>query len=290
MHNPTMRTLCFLALALLANACSTMTPHQDQLSWHTTRLSTLRAEDGWLTLVGLDFLPEGSSTVGNCGSATFGYSNCLEPIVGTFEVAGAVVRFRPSSSSEATILTADDQGAPSVIRSGPVSFTLVRRNGKLALRVRDNQSPTRTGFAGIDLYPFDPAFVVEAQVRAAAPGEQVAITNVKGFVEEQPVAARLTFELKGRPYEFVATAGANGRLFVVFGDQTNGSQTYGGGRFMDVPAPSDGRTVLDFNRAYNPPCAFTAFATCPRTPPGNRLDAPIRAGELRPRDMPGKEH
>jgi len=277
-----MRILAFLALALHFTACSTMTPQQDQAAWHRERLSKLRAEDGWLTLVGLDFLPQGSSTIGNCGSATFSYPNCLEPIVGTFEVAGAVVRFRRGDSSEATLLTADDQGMPSVIRSGPVSFTLVRRNGKLAVRVRDNQSPTRTEFAGISLYPFDPAFVVPAAVRPPAPGELVAITNVTGFVEEQPVAARLAFALKGRACELVATAGSNGRLFVVFGDPTNGSQTYGGGRFMDVAVPSEGRAILDFNRAYNPPCSLTDFATCPLPPAGNRLGCEVTAGERAP--------
>ena len=271
-----------LNVVLCSSACSTMTPQQAQLAWHAKRLDSLRAQDGWLTLVGLDFLPEGSSTIGNCGSATFSYSNCLEPIVGTYSVTGSAVRFTPSGASESTPMVADDQGAPSVIRSGPVSFTLVRRNGRLALRVRDNESPIRSGFRGIELFPYDPNFVAEARVLPTADGEKVAITNVTGFVEEQPIAARLEFAMLGRTYRFVATAGQGGRLFVVFGDATTGSQTYGGGRFIETAAPADGRTVLDFNQAFNPPCSFTSFATCPLPPASNRLDCQVTAGERAP--------
>jgi len=285
--NPTMRpwllNALLLTIGLFSSACSTMTPQQAQLAWHAQRLDALQAPDGWLTLVGLDFLPEGTSTIGHCGSATFSYPNCHEPIVGTFVVSGSAVRYTPSGAEESTSLTADDQGTPSVIRSGSVSFTLVRRNGRLALRVRDNDSPTRTDFPGIDLFPYDPSFVVEATVLPAASDEKVAITNVTGFVEEQPVAARLRFTLLGQPQQFVATAGQGGRLFIVFGDATNGSQTYGGGRFMDVAAPADGRVSLDFNRAFNPPCSFTSFATCPLPPEGNRLGGGVTAGERAPR-------
>ena len=164
-------------------------------AWHAQRLATLQAEDGWLTLVGLDFLPEGVSTIGSAADATFRYANCGEPIVGRIERAGGRVRFTPTSGGGAVDCTADDAGAPTVLRSGSVSFTLVRRNGLLALRVRDNASPVRTGFAGIALFPHDPALRVEARVELPPVGATVAITNVTGFVEEQPVAAVLRFRL-----------------------------------------------------------------------------------------------
>jgi uncharacterized protein (DUF1684 family) len=251
-------------------------------AWHAQRLRTLTAEDGWLTLVGLDFLPEGESTIGSSPSATFRYEGCSKPIVGTFAVTGAQVQFTPADGT-AIACTPDDRGTPTVVRSGPVSFTLVRRNGRLALRVRDNESEIRTKFSGIALFAYDPLCVVEASVHAAKPSETIAITNVTGFVEETPVAARLRFVLQGEQCEFVATAGANGRLFVVFGDATNGTETYGGGRFLDIPAPVDGKTVIDFNRATNPPCSFTAFATCPLPPAGNRVSIAVHAGERVPR-------
>jgi uncharacterized protein (DUF1684 family) len=257
-------------------------------AWHAERLSRLQAPDGWLTLVGLDFLEEGEFTVGRDASATFSYPGCADEVIGRFVVVGESVRFVPEPRVEVSIergtagepLVADDQGPPSVVRSGTVSFTLVRRNGRLALRVRDSASPVLTEFSGLELYPHDPTRVVEATVEPAR-DRTIAITNVTGFLEEQPLAATLRFELDGVMRELLATSAGEGRLFVVFGDETNGRETYGGGRFLEVPAPIDGRTTIDFNRAYNPPCAFTAFATCPMPPAGNRLPVRIEAGERR---------
>ncbi|MFM7261048.1 MAG: DUF1684 domain-containing protein, partial [bacterium] len=241
---------------------------------------------------GLDFLTDGTHRIGSGEDCAFRYTNLTAPVVGMFIVQGANVRFRSASdgilldgqplAGEAS-LVADDAGTPSVIRNGSLSSTLVLRNGALALRVRDNASPVRTGFRGIDLYPYDPALVITADVTPAAPGETVPIANVTGFVEETPIVARVRFLLAGDPREFVATAGAEGRLFVVFGDATNGRETYGGGRFLELPAPNDGRTTIDFNRATNPPCSFTAFATCPTPPFGNRLPIAVRGGERAPR-------
>ena len=279
MHNHGTRRPALVALALLLSGCSTMTPQDAQLAWHAQRLAELRTSDGWLTLVGLDFLPEGASTIGSCGSATFAYPNCADPIVGTFERDGDRVRFTPAGASESTLLTADDQGSPSVIQSGSVSFTLVRRSQKPALRVRDRESPVRANFEGIALLPYDPAFVVNARVTVPSSPEEVEITNVLGFTERQRVAAILEFELLGAKQSLVATDGSHGQLFVVFGDPTNGTQTYGGGRFMNIPAPVGGSVEIDFNRAYNPPCSFTPFATCPLPPTSNRLRCSISVGE-----------
>jgi len=256
----------------------TMTTHE-HLAWHAQRLETLRAEDGWLTLVGLDFLTDGSHTLGSSPSATFHYPNCQQPVVGTLVVRGDSVEFTPTGGATTALKADDALGGPSVIRSGPVSFTLVRRNGALALRVRDNLSPVRTGFTAIPLYPFDPALVVEARVMVPAPDAVVAITNIRGFTESQPIRATLEFTLGDATHRLTATAGSGERLFVVFADATTGSETYGGGRFLDLPAPKDGRVIIDFNRAYNPPCSFTAYATCPLPPEGNRLSVPVRGGE-----------
>lgn len=258
-------------------------------AWHAERLESLRTSDGWLTLVGLDFLDDGVIAAGRDENATLSYGGCAADRIGRFELQGEVVRFVPETGAPVSIergvpgepLVADDAGSPSVVRSGTISFTLVRRNGRLALRVRDSESPVRRNFAGIGLYPFDPSRAVEAVVRPAPAGETIAITNVTGHVESQPVGATLEFELDGEVHELKAMPAGEGRLFVVFGDATNGVETYGGGRFLEVPMPADGRTIVDFNRAYNPPCAFTAFATCPMPPPGNRLPMPIEAGERR---------
>lgn len=258
-------------------------------AWHAERLARLQAPDGWLTLVGLDFLADGAFVAGRGSDARLRYAGCASDRIGRFEVSGETVRFVAEPGGEVSIergafgepLVADDAGPPSVVRSGSVSFTLVRRNGRLALRVRDSESPVRRGFPGIGLFAFDPSMAVEVAVEPAMPGQQVAITNVTGFLESQPLAATLRFELDGATHVLLATAAPEGRLFVVFGDATNGRETYGGGRFLEVPAPIGGRTTIDFNRAFNPPCAFTAFATCPMPPGANRLERRIEAGERR---------
>ncbi|MFM1804560.1 MAG: hypothetical protein RL136_1439 [Planctomycetota bacterium] len=254
-------------------------PDAQRDAWHQARLRSLCADDGWLTLVGLDFLEDGSYSLGSAAEATLRYAHCADGLVGTVTVAGDAATFTPHGGSAARPLTADAAGEASVIRSGPVSFTLIRRNGRLALRVKDNLSPTRTGFGGIGLYPFDPALVIEARVQPAMAGETVPITNVTGFVEQQPVAAYLEGVVGGSPFRLIATDGGGGGFFVVFGDRTNGRGSYGGGRFLAVEAPSAGTAVLDFNRAYNPPCSFTPFATCPLPHAANQLPVPVEAGE-----------
>jgi len=282
-------TACGLLLPL-AGCTKRLDPADEaQAAWHSERLAKLSAPDGWLTLVGLHFLSDGEWSVGSGQAARFRHASCSAPLLGSFMVEGSTVRWMPASGSNATLenaqtgepLVADDSGQPSVVRDGAISFALLRRNGQLALRVRDNASPVRIGFKGIALAPHDPALVVMARIEDVPTGQMVAITNVLGFVEAQPVAALLAFELGGATRRLVATKGSNGRLFVVFGDATNGKQTYGGGRFLDLPAPVDGVVEIDFNRAINPPCAFTAWATCPLPPEMNRLPLPVLAGELR---------
>ena len=276
----------------LVGACSpALDPAEEaRASWHAERLAKLRAEDGWLSLVGLDFLEDGEWSVGSGDAARLRYASCSAPSIGRFVVEGQVARWLPESGSSAVLergtageaLVADDQGPPSVVRDGPVSFALLRRGGKLALRVRDNTSPTRRDFDGIPLFPFDATRIVRARAEDVAPGRMVSIANVLGHVEAQPVAALLAFELDGATRRFVATKGAGERLFVVFGDATNGRGSYGGGRFLDLAPLVDGVVEIDFNRAFNPPCTFTAHATCPLPPEMNRLTERIAAGELAP--------
>jgi uncharacterized protein (DUF1684 family) len=279
--------------------------------WHEARLRRLTAEDGWLSLVDLAFLDDGVWSLGRGADARLRYEHLPADRVGSFVVAGDSVVFavdlaqdgrgagRPAAEVRAddrvvdTVqLVADDVGTPTVLRSGPISMILVRREGRLALRVRDNASPLRTEFAGIDRFDYDPSLVVAARVEPPQPGAVVAITNVRGFTEDQPLAATLVVTLGGVEHRLAATKGSGDGFFVVFGDATNAAadpavRTYGGGRFLDVPAPTAGVAVLDFNRAYNPPCSFTPFATCPTPPASNRLPIEIRAGERAPRGTHG---
>lgn len=286
-----------LVCALSMCGCAALTPSlprgyaaADCEAWRCARVAALTSDDGWLTLVGLDWLEVGESTIGSSENCTLRYGHASAAVIGTFTVEGDRVRFRAADGAVCTadgvacldlVLVADDQGAATVLRNGPLHITLVRRNGALALRVRDNASAVRTGFAGIECFAFDPACIVEARVRAPSSNDVIAITNVSGFIEEQPIAALLDFSLAGCEYTLTATAGSDGRFFVVFSDASNGLTTYGGGRFLDIAPAVNGRTTIDFNRATNPPCAFTAFATCPMPPHANRLACSVLAGEQR---------
>ena len=306
-------TPLFFLLPLIVLACASTpsgpTAHNalragftqgDRDVWFEQRVRLLTADDGWLTLVGLDFLTDGVFTIGSDPACTLRYAHASAGCIGAFTVQEDSISFRarvpdvtldgvPCADRECALVV-DDRGTPSVLRNGPLMITAVRRNGALALRVRDNASAIRSQFDGLKLFAFDPNLVVEGLVvegtvlgstvaDALAAETTVAITNVMGFVETQPIAARLRLQVHGIECELVATPGANGRLFVVFGDTTNGTETYGGGRFLDIEKPVGGRTTIDFNRATNPPCAFTAFATCPTPPAMNRLPLAIRAGE-----------
>ncbi len=284
-------------------------------AWHATRLTTLAAQDGWLTLVGLDFLDSGAQSFGSAPNCALRYLHASAPQIGVFTREDDRVTFTASVGVSVTgdgapitecVLLAD--GAPATtpetkpvttavtnavtnavttvreLRNGPLTITLVRRNGNLALRVKDNDSAIRRDFAGIALFPFDESLVVEAAVEPAPVGGEIAITNVAGFVEQEAIAATLRFQLHGKTHTLTAMAGSQDRLFVVFGDDTNGATSYGGGRFLDIAPARDGRTMIDFNRAYNPPCCFTAFATCPLPPRENVLLLPIHAGERAPQN------
>ncbi len=268
-------------------------------AWHDARITTLTTDDGWLTLVGLDFLESDAYSFGSAPNCSLRYLHASAPQIGVFTRAGDRVTFAANSGVTVTgdgvlitecVLLTDDASAlappPSnaarTLRNGPLTITLVRRNGDLALRIKDNDSAIRRDFAGIALFPFDESLVVEATVERANAQGTISITNVAGFVEQQPIAAKLRFQLQGKTHTLTATAGSQDQLFIVFGDASNGAATYGGGRFLDIALGSDGRTLIDFNRAYNPPCCFTAFATCPLPPRENILSIEIEAGERAP--------
>jgi uncharacterized protein (DUF1684 family) len=268
-------------------------------AWHEARIRSLTAPEGWLSLVGLVWLGDGVWSVGRAPGGPddrrITLAHAPADACGDFLVDGETVRFRRAPGLDATAdgtpidgeitLVADSAGTPTALRFGPIMVTLVRRNGALALRIRDRESETRTRFAGIDRFPFDPSRRIEATFTPAAAGATFGVRNVTGFVDETPLAGELRFRLDGGDVALLATSDGSGGLFVVFGDATNGRSTYGGGRFLQVPAPVAGVTTVDFNRATNPPCSFTPYATCPTPVEGNRLPVAIEAGEKAPKEI-----
>jgi uncharacterized protein (DUF1684 family) len=169
-----------------------------------------------------------------------------------------------------------------------VSFYVINRNDRLAVRVKDSESPTRNGFQGVEAFPADPSWRVNAHFEAYPPGRTLQVPTILGTVDTMAEPGAVVFEHGGKTYRLdtVLEEGETD-LFIIFGDLTNRHETYGGGRFLYAkPADAQGTVMLDFNRAYNPPCVFTPYATCPLPPPQNKLSVRVEAGEK----MYGKQH
>ncbi len=167
-----------------------------------------------------------------------------------------------------------------VILGDRIQLQLVRRSGKLAIRVRDSQSERIKFFGGKKWFPIYPRYRVEARWTPIDPPESLRIVNIRGDEVDVQVVGQIHFEFDGREHELLAMLDSPDELFIVFKDSTSGRSTYGPGRFLTVPRPQkDARLILDFNKAYNPPCAFSPFTLCPLPPRENRLPFAIEAGE-----------
>lgn len=260
---------------------------------HAERLRRLAAPDGWLTLVGLHWLTPGTSTLGSAADNQIVLA-AGPAHVGSIDLdAAGLVKFTPANGVAIQIdgneakpgvaveLRDDGGGKSSRVTLGQVSFQVLARGGKRALRVRDTEAATRRDFKGIETFPVDPAWRIEAKwVPFKAPRRQP-ITNVLGQVEDETVRGEAVFTYNGQEVRLLPIwdGSASEPLFFVIRDETSGTETYAAARFLDAEPPHDGKVILDFNLAINPPCAFTPYATCPLPPKQNRLPFDVRAGE-----------
>jgi uncharacterized protein len=266
------------------------------------RLQRLQKPDGWLSLVGMHWLEVGSSRVGSAadngtrldvGPPHLGLVKLERDGHLTFtpEPGGEVtVDGQPATGAVALVADVDaGENGPTVVgfNKGDASFIVIKRGDRFALRVRDALAPTRTGFPGIAYFDLDPSFRVDAKFTAHPPGQTIEIVNVLGMTEAMANPGTVTFSHGGKSYTLEAVDEGDHSLFLNFADRTSGHESYPAARYLYVDYPgADGMTVVDFNKTYNPPCAFTGFATCPLPPPSNRLDLAIRAGEKKPLKNP----
>ncbi|HUL19379.1 MAG TPA: DUF1684 domain-containing protein [Steroidobacteraceae bacterium] len=263
------------------------------LQWRAQRVAELTSDTGWLTLAGLFWLKEGSNSFGSGPDNTLILdSAALAKTAGTFQVNGALVRFvaHPGAGVlldgqgvDSVILHSDRGGEPTVLASGSLRFFVIERGGRLGVRVRDLDNPRRLGFHGLQYFPISARWVLNARFIPYPPDKRIRIINILGMEEEAVSPGALEFTQYGRKWRLdtVLEQAADQQLFIMFADATSGQQTYGGGRFLYIPLPVAGGVVVDFNKAYNPPCALNDFATCPLPPPQNRLKLRIDAGELK---------
>jgi uncharacterized protein (DUF1684 family) len=265
--------------------------YQKQINdWHEWRIERLTAEDGWLTLVGLIPIGEGENTFGSAADNLLALPATAPAHAGTLSMTDKVVTLTPAADVEMTldgkrigptVLASDaTKAGPSRIRLGSIQFYVIERNDELFLRVKDSNSPVRKSFKGIDRFPVDSKWRFDAVLERYDPPRLVKIPNIRGYEDIVPCPGVLIFEKDGVTYRLEALVQEGDELEVVFGDATSGEDTYGGGRevYVTMPGP-DGKTAIDFNKAYNPPCVFTEFATCPLPHRDNVLPFRVEAGE-----------
>jgi hypothetical protein len=261
--------------------------------WRAKRLASLTSETGWLTPIALYWLKAGENSFGRASDRAFSLDDAaLAPDTGAFIVTGHRVRYVARGSMAMTYLgkpitsldlIADVNKNPTEMIAGPLHFMLIERAGHLGIRVRDSVSPNRLQFKGLDYFPVRADWHIQAHFEPYLPERHISIVNILGMTEDMTSPGAIVFERDGQTWRLDAILEAPGdrQLFVMFSDATSGRETYGAGRFLYVDLPTADRIEVDFNEAYNPPCAFTDFATCPLPPQQNQLALKVDAGELK---------
>ena len=297
---PVVRCAAAAALLLTAAACTEAPMPIDPAyaaevdEWRNARLARLTADDGWLSLTGLYWLEPGENRFGSAEDGAVVLPDPSVPdiagllILGpdgaviAFADEGAGVQINGDPLTEATLKT-DAAGKADIVTAGRIRFYIIDREGRLAARVKDPEALSRLTFEGIKHFPIVSAYRVEARLEPYDEPHEVAIPTVLGKDTAMLAPGLLHFTIGGtehtlEPYQ---DSPDDDGYFLIFRDGTSAVTTYGAGRFLYAAAAGkDGTTVLDFNLAYNPPCAFTPYATCPLPPPQNWLQASIEAGEM----------
>lgn len=248
--------------------------------WQAARRRELAGPESWQGLVGLFWLESGDNAVGSAADAPVLLPEAVAHL-GDLRWQGDEVSWRPVDGPP-QLLQTDRDGQPSTVNAGRYAFFIVERQGRLAARVRDLRWAEKTAPLQLDYYPEDPAWRIEARWEALVPPLAMEVPNVSGELQTVEVSHRAVFEHAGATVSLLPMSVGDKEVFFVFRDRTSGRDTYGAGRFLKASPAVDGQIVLDFNFAYNPPCAFTPFATCPLPPPENWLAFPVPAGERKP--------
>jgi hypothetical protein len=284
--------LAALAAAALAQTADDRAAFEKaNAEWRQWRLERLTSETGWTTLIGLAWLVPGENRLGSAPGSELALPADKAPArVGLVFLEDGKVTLRPEPGAGLTIggqpvtapvqLASDQAEEPTLVDLGSINFYVVVRGGKFGLRIRDREAKLRREFPGLDYFPPDPAYRLTARFTPNPPGTQVLVANVLGMSEPTPSPGKVTVTLGGVDYTLTALDDTgDGRLFLIVGDKTNGRETYGGGRYLYADPPKDGVTIVDFNRLYNPPCAFTPWSTCTLPPRENKLPLRLEVGE-----------
>ncbi|MBI9035433.1 MAG: DUF1684 domain-containing protein [Bacteroidales bacterium] len=288
--------VCIIAFFSFCNNSDWEKNHSDAHSqevkqWQNQRIERLKAPDGWLTLAGLLWLEEGENSFGSAKSNDvifpvelvidqLGWIYVKDNQVSIKIKDGFEVLHDSIAITEMNLLS-DADGKATVLNYDRYSWYIIKRNGRFAIRLKDKESKVLKEFKGIETWPIDQNWKFVADYKPYNPPKNIIIPNVMGSADTNQCFGTLEFEIEGNSFSLdpIGEKGAK-NLFIILSDETSGMESYGGGRFLYVPGPdSNNKVIIDFNKAYNPPCAFTAYATCPLPPEQNHLPVLITAGE-----------
>ena len=259
--------------------------------WHADRIASLKKDDGWLSLAGLYWLKEGANTFGSSESNDIVFPQKTDPgKLGTIFLGGNKLKVQIASDAEVICenhpvdemeLIPDAAGKPTILQFDNLSWYIIKRGDRYGVRLKDSASSNLKNFKGIETYPINIKWRIHAKLEPYNPPKTIPVPNVLGDVYDESCPGTLVFKIDNETYQLDPIAeNDSDKYFIIFADETNGEETYGAGRFLYTDAvDSNGYTWIDFNEAYNPPCAFTEFATCPLPPMQNRLPIKINAGE-----------
>ncbi len=257
--------------------------------WDVKRLESVKSPTGWVNLAGLFWLNKGKNKFGSASSNELVFTKEGFPsLLGTFELNGDKVKWTTASGSEVwnkknqveemEVFNVDSISSPTLSYS-TYRWNIIKREDKIGVRFRDLNNPALAALTHINRFDVNPKWKINAYLEPST-FSTVAITNVLGQTYQQASPGKIVFEVDGKTYKLDAVEETAELLQVIFGDETNGIESYPSGRFLYVTRPGpDGKVVIDFNKSFNPPCAFSSFATCPLPPKQNILPIRVEAGE-----------
>ncbi|NGP87946.1 DUF1684 domain-containing protein [Fodinibius halophilus] len=286
----------FLFTALIS--CSNQEPQKPTKEytktindWHQQRISSLKENDSWLTLSGLYPLEEGTFSFGADSTNDIVFPSKAAGKLGTITKKGS--SFYMDIHKDITVkhdgkdissikLSPDKKDTPTILEHESLLWYIIERRGNYYIRLKDTEHSNLTSFDGIDRFPISPDWKIKAVFQPFDTPRSVSIPDILGDTYEEMIYGTLEFYVDGQDYSLlpIGHPQKDEEFFIIFGDKTNGESTYSGGRYIYIPTPGEkDYTYIDFNKAYNPPCVFTSFATCPIPPPRNRLNIKVTAGE-----------
>lgn len=256
--------------------------------WHQKRINNLKLENGWLNLVGLYWLKEGENTFGSDkendvifppnAPAKIG-KYILKDSIASIEIFPDVIVTNGGEKIQSMIVENDLSDNVTKLRLDSLVWFVIKRGDKFGIRLRDLEAPLLKTFSGIDRFPVNEDWKITANFLPHEKPREILVPNILGAMDIEYSSGNLQLQIGGKNFE-ITPVDAGNKLFIIFADETSGEETYGAGRFLYADKPdSTGKVILDFNKAYNPPCVFTPFATCPLPPKENYLSVRITAGE-----------